>query len=702
MNHLTLFLKILTPLLMFFYTFVQGQQIDSLQIKDTLIVKNEVFAPEISKIALNKKQVLASSGVFNDPLHLAATYAAGIVQTNDGSNSLSIRGNSPNNIGWRLEGAEILNPNHFLNTNEFSDFAKPKIASMFLFNSETVDNTQIYRGNIPIGYGNEMGSIIDVHLQEGNNQKGKYSIKLDLKEANIAAQGPIGKQKKMTYSVGFRRFDSYLLDKIGVQLDNEKYKYTDFNFKLMSKRENGYSSIFGIIGTSSFVFNGNENLIINDPVKYKYALFQFSNTKILGFIDFTQINQKSSLKLTSTFSNQTNLAMQFNPNNTGLNLPNIVFFGAGLFIQKFTVNTLYSYQSNEKNQLRVGLNFINTEETSGWNGGVENNVNFFHQRFQLIPHFEWMYKNKSENITTVLGFQIVNAKYHIKDSYNYPKKYERTYLEPRSTITYHIHPKHKIEFYNVFASKKLDLEMRNDAFNSMRALNSGLGHTFKINEKWSLQSELFSQLMYRIPVDAFSFSAFNILNEDQMVNRQTTFGKGLANNYGLEFTLQKNLQNGWFMNANTTFLRSLVIGTDTMVRHSRWDVGKIAHFIFKKEWYKQSISGKSSNFGISQSTIFSGGLRDRVIDLDKSKQYAETMYENIYLYNNQLPNYFRIDLSFYWKLNFKKKSQTFALDFQNITNQKNIAFRYYDPHTHKVETKYQLGLIPNVSWRLEF
>ena len=47
-------------------------------------------------------------------------------------------------------------------------------------------------------------------------------------------------------------------------------------------------------------------------------------------------------------------------------------------------------------------------------------------------------------------------------------------------------------------------------------------------------------------------------------------------------------------------------------------------------------------------------------------------------------------------------NSTFAMDFQNATMQQNTAYQYYDPFTKQVETKYQLGLIPNISWRLEF
>jgi hypothetical protein len=42
------------------------------------------------------------------------------------------------------------------------------------------------------------------------------------------------------------------------------------------------------------------------------------------------------------------------------------------------------------------------------------------------------------------------------------------------------------------------------------------------------------------------------------------------------------------------------------------------------------------------------------------------------------------------------------LDIQNLTAQQNLAYQYYDPLTQNIENKYQLGPIPNFSWKMEF
>ena len=52
------------------------------------------------------------AGAVDDPARMVQSYA-GIAPTNDGSNYVSIRGNHPSGLLYRLEGIDIPNPNHF-------------------------------------------------------------------------------------------------------------------------------------------------------------------------------------------------------------------------------------------------------------------------------------------------------------------------------------------------------------------------------------------------------------------------------------------------------------------------------------------------------------------------------------------------------------------------------------------------------------
>ena len=71
-------------------------------------------------------------------------------------------------------------------------------------------------------------------------------------------------------------------------------------------------------------------------------------------------------------------------------------------------------------------------------------------------------------------------------------------------------------------------------------------------------------------------------------------------------------------------------------------------------------------------------------------------------YSAQLDTYYRIDLRVYLKREHARRTGLWALDIQNATNAQNKAYLYFDWRQDAIVTKYQLGLIPNLSYRIEF
>ena len=66
----------------------------------------------ISSRSISAEETNRYAGGFNDPSKILSNFA-GVTNTQDGSNDIIIRGNSPKYVQWRLEGIQITNPNHF-------------------------------------------------------------------------------------------------------------------------------------------------------------------------------------------------------------------------------------------------------------------------------------------------------------------------------------------------------------------------------------------------------------------------------------------------------------------------------------------------------------------------------------------------------------------------------------------------------------
>jgi hypothetical protein len=65
---------------------------------------------------------------------------------------------------------------------------------------------------------------------------------------------------------------------------------------------------------------------------------------------------------------------------------------------------------------------------------------------------------------------------------------------------------------------------------------------------------------------------------------------------------------------------------------------------------------------------------------------------------------FRFDIKMGYTQNSRKikLSQSWSLDIQNVTNNKNVFAERYNPLTSKVNTAYQIGFFPNFVYKIQF
>lgn len=68
----------------------------------------------VSARSFSVEETRRYAGAVDDPARLATAFA-GVTTSGSGvqDNALSIRGNAPKGVLWRLEGVEIPNPSHF-------------------------------------------------------------------------------------------------------------------------------------------------------------------------------------------------------------------------------------------------------------------------------------------------------------------------------------------------------------------------------------------------------------------------------------------------------------------------------------------------------------------------------------------------------------------------------------------------------------
>ncbi|MDL5045224.1 carboxypeptidase-like regulatory domain-containing protein [Oscillatoria amoena NRMC-F 0135] len=120
----------------------------TINLEEDIVTTQEVEVTAKKNIPLNSMSTVSTrpfsveetqkyAAAVNDPGRMATSFA-GVVHAGDGSNTISIRGNSPNGLLWRMEGVEIPNPNHFTNVGT-SGGGISIISSQLLSNSDFFD-----------------------------------------------------------------------------------------------------------------------------------------------------------------------------------------------------------------------------------------------------------------------------------------------------------------------------------------------------------------------------------------------------------------------------------------------------------------------------------------------------------------------------------------------------------------------------------
>lgn len=656
----------------------------------------------IGEIPLTREQTQRFPATFFDPARLALAYA-GVANTDDQGNGLTIRGNSPNNVRWRLEGVDVVNPNHLPNAGTFGDRPTTSSGGVLLFSAQLLDNSSLLLGAFPPGYGDALGGIMDMTWRRGNAERHEFTTQIGLIGLDFAAEGPLGQKGKNTYLANYRYSTVGLLGQMGVSFGGEQINFQDLSFKLdFLGKKGGQWSLFGVTGYSRNTFTPPSD---SADVKQYKDLFHIdfeSGTGILGLSHWKPIGANTHLKTTVVTSAQGNTrkasAPGYSEEDTGLE------WRTGL-------SSTLTHRINASNRLQAGL--LAQYATAEVDASRRQFPLYYGyaQHALLQPWAAWLWNSRDDRTSIKVGLHSLSLLARGDSA-----TLRDVTVEPRFTAARRIGQRHRLAFSAGLQSQAhplafYALEVHNHTRASghfagdalARAAQISLRHTWMPDDQWLLKSEVFYQRQYRIPVAADAPSAFSLVNLSELQPAGPLTATGIAENKGVEFSAERYLTGGWFLLANTTLFDARYQGSDAVWRAARWNLGHIANLTGGKEWQRDNWPERQGAFGINGRLTWAGGQRAAPLDEAASAAAQTTVYDLSNGYSERQPGFVRLDLRVYWRRNIgTRRNSLFAMDFQNVSIRKNTAYRYYDPYTQRVEVKEQLGLVPNLSWRLEW
>jgi hypothetical protein len=654
----------------------------------------------VSSRSFNPDDTKKFAGALGDPSRMAANFA-GVVSGNDSRNDIVVRGNSPNAMLWQLEGVNILNPNHF-----GSNFNTGGPVSML--NANNIGKSDFFTSAFPAQYGNANGGVFDLVLREGNNQKREFITQIGFNGFEVGAEGPFSKTSKASYIFNYRYSTLGLMKNIGVDVGTGGATplYQDMNFKIaIPTKGKGKFTAFGMGGissidllakdvdTSGIDFYGD----VNENLYPRYG-------KFVGGIAFER-------NLTGKTWAKATLATSYG--NDKYRIDSVNFFNdnsyrkaQGQFKEiKYSAVFNLTHKINAKNAINAGFSsdltvfdYTNKDVT---NLGTRDIVRVKQDGSINLSQAYAQWKHRfSARFTLNIG---AHAQY-----FDVNKK---AVMEPRAGLRYALNAKSSIHAgyglhhqtlptYNLFV-KNAQGEENNKNLDFIRSNHFVLGYEHMLMQHLKFKVETYYQYLDQVPVNGYAstYSALNIGAAFEPSDESDLVSKGSGQNYGVELTLEQYFTKGFYFLITGSLFDSKYKGSDGVERNTSFNTSYAANFLVGKEF---KVGKKGSIFYTNAKVTTIGGRYFTPLDLQKSKDAGEAVYNNSYAFSEKQDNYFRFDLKVGFRKDYKKSSLEFAVDFQNLTNHKNIFSQTYNKQKNVIGTEYQQGFFPVPMFRLTF
>jgi hypothetical protein len=658
---------------------------------------NEFTTVSARTFSVEETQKFAAA--VNDPARMSTAFA-GVITTDDGNNNIAIRGNAPNGLLWRMEGVEIPNPNHFSAEGTSG-------GGISILSSQLLTNSDFLTGAFAAEYGNALSGVFDMKLRKGNNKKTERTVQLGFLGTDLAIEGPFKNNYNGSYLINYRYSTLSLLEKIGVNIGDATTNFQDLSYNIfIPTQKAGNFSLFGFGGLSNQYSSAKKDSLKWEN-NYDRLNWNFkSNTGAAGISHFIQLNNQSFLKTTLLASGSGKSYEEEKIDESYATIPQGIESNGQ---NKIALTSVFTKKIDTKNSLKAGVIAgtlfydLNRRALIDGTNYLETEIQQKGTAATLQSFIQWNSK-VSERLTFNTGVHSMvlldNKKYNIE-----PRASVKYELSPAQSLSagYGLHG--QIQPIGVYFARHTNsdgnITQPNKNIGFTKAHHFVVAYDRSLSEYMHVKLETYYQYLFDVPVSTDTSNTFSMLNNEYGFYTDPLTNKGAGKNYGVELTLEQFLHHNLYFLLSSSIYNSKYRASNTNWYNTRFN-GNFSVSLTGGKEFKTGKGFGNRIIGLNIKSIYSGGLRNTPIDYASSLQNGKTEYIESRPYELQAPDYFRTDVKFSVKHNRQKSTTTWSLDFQNVSNRKNVYGEYFDPLTGTTKTAYQAPLIPVLSYKIEF
>jgi membrane protease YdiL (CAAX protease family) len=664
---------------------------------DEVVVRVNKSTPINSMSTLSSRQFTVEetqryAGGMDDPARLASSFA-GVSNPSISDNGISVRGNNPDGLLWRIEGIEVPNPNHFANLSISGGGLLSAISNQMMSNSD------FYTGAFPAEYGNASSGVFDIKLREGNRYKRQYTLHAGILGVGAMAQGPFGNNSDATYIINYRNSTMALLAPL-LPSDAGVLKYQDLSFKTNFKtKKYGTFTLWGL-GTSDGVNNE-----AADSLDWE-SNFDRDNSKTSMYMYATSLSHKISLQgdaFLTTSAAFTGSGLDFSEERLDYNLSEHPQSKADNSMRSFTIQSEISKRFNDRHSNKTGIRYnhhafgVDVAQSQ-----VDGELPIPIANQTGSTGFIQMYSQSKINLKPRLVLNAgVNAQFLLLN--------KNWSIEPRVGLKYEINNRHSLGIaYGIhsrmeqlpvyFAS--FDGTTPNQDLDFMQSTHYVLSYRANVGKNMNLTIEPYYQQLSNVPVAPDSYIS-TLNNNNTLFFDDILVSEGKGRNRGIDLTLEKFLSDGYYYMLSASVFDSKYTGTDGIERNTRFNRNYVLNIMAGKEWQVRQNNIFSANLRIN----YLGGNRIEPIDMEASLQQQDVVYgetNDSVAFSEKHDDLPVVSLTLSYRKNKAKYSSVWSLQILNVTGSKEYSKDFYNLKTLTVDAQYDALLIPNLSYRIEF
>ena len=575
-------------------------------------------------------------------------------------NDIIIRGGSPNENRFYIDGIEIPNINHFATQGASGGPAG-------LINIDFIKEVDFYSGAFPADRGNALSSVFEFKLKNGPTDKHHETFTLGSSDLAATFETPLG--KKTTFISSYRySYIQALFKLIGLPI---LPSYQDFQFKLNTKFD----------AKNELTFIG------------------------LGALDRFKLNYAAGTTEEKRYQIQTIPQNSQNDYTFGATYKHYQSNGYSLLVlsRNYLDNHAYKYIDNDQakgksldyasTEAENKLRYENVSSTNGYRlnlGGGAETSNYSTNTFVLLPFGNNIYSSKLNfvryNFFGQLSRSYLNEKLSLSvgirgdgNTYTAHMKNPLKTFSPRFSVAYNLTNQLSINFntgiyyqlpsYTVLGFRDSTGALVNQKVDYISSKQVVLGLEYRTLENTRFTLEGFYKFYQKYPLERILGDTIPLANlgaDFGVVGNKPVVKLGNGRSYGVELFAQQRLDKGFYGLFALTLFRSEFQDKNGTYIQSSWNNRYImtvtAGKILKKNWEigaKLRLTGGSpyTPDNLSASSLFSN-----------YNLQPEAIPDYHQLNSKLLTSFYQADIRVDKKYYFKKFTLNLYLDIQNLTN----------------------------------